>query len=93
MHSKTRSLGLIVGFAAAIALALPAQANGSSHHPRHVSKKVHVKAGVPYPPRRHYVPEYVYYVPTRVYRCYPARQMIEDQVGFVVGYAPLPFCG
>jgi hypothetical protein len=90
MRTTTRTLGLIVSFAAVVILAVPAQANGTSHHPRHVSKTVHVKVRAPY---RHYVPEYVYYVPTRVYRCYPARQMIEDQVGFVAGYAPLPFCG
>lgn len=93
MRTTTKSLGLLVSFAAAVSLAVPAFANGTNHHPRHVYKKVHVKARVPYPPRRLYVPDYAYYVPTRVYRCYPARQMVEDQVGFVVGYTPLPFCG
>jgi hypothetical protein len=34
---------------------------------------------------------YAYYLPTRVFRCYPARQMVEDHL--VVGYVPLGTCG
>jgi hypothetical protein len=46
-----------------------------------------------YPHAYRYVPDYAYYMPTRVFRCYPARQMVEDQAGLVVGYVPLGTCG
>jgi hypothetical protein len=56
--------------------------------------RVHAKApAAVYPFAYRYVPDYAYYVPTRVFRCYPARQMVEDQVGLVVGYVPLGTCG
>jgi hypothetical protein len=61
---------------------------------RHVHMRVHAKGpAAPYPYAYGYVPDYAYYVPTRVFRCYPARQMVEDQVGLVVGYVPLGTCG
>jgi hypothetical protein len=62
------------------------------HRQMHV--RVHAKvAAAPYPYAYRYVPDYAYYVPTRVFRCYPARQMVEDQVGLIVGYVPLGTCG
>jgi hypothetical protein len=57
---------------------------------------MHVHAKVPaaaYAYTYGYVPDYAYYVPTRVFRCYPARLMVEDQVGFIAGYVPLGTCG
>jgi hypothetical protein len=61
---------------------------------RHAHIRVHAKwPTAAYPYAYGYVPDYAYYVPTRVFRCYPARQMVEDQVGLVVGYVPLGTCG
>jgi hypothetical protein len=86
-----------VGLTATVALSVtgPAYANGATrHHHRHVVVRVHTTApAVVYAPVYRYVPGYAYYVPTRVFRCYPARQMVEDQVGLVVGYVPLGTCG
>jgi hypothetical protein len=69
-----------------------AKADAPIHRRMHM--RVHAKwpaAANPY--AYGYVPDYAYYVPTRVFRCYPARQMVEDQVGLVVGYVPLGTCG
>jgi len=86
-----------LGLAATVALSItgPAYANAAArHHHRHVTVRVHTTApAVVYAPVYRYVPGYAYYVPTRVFRCYPARQMVEDQVGLVVGYVPLGTCG
>ena len=61
---------------------------------RHPHMHVHPRMrAVAYPYTYGYVPDYAYYVPTRVFRCYPARQMVEDQVGLVVGYVQLGTCG
>jgi hypothetical protein len=72
-----------------------AHANGTARgHHRHLIVRVHAKApAAVYPFAYRYVPDYAYYVPTRVFRCYPARPMVEDQVGLVVGYVPLGTCG
>jgi hypothetical protein len=96
MRSLMKSLA--VGFGAFLALGATgsAYANGSMrhHHSRHAVLRVHVKPpAIVYPHAYRYVPDYGYYVPTRVFRCYPARQMVEDQVGLVVGYVPLGTCG
>jgi hypothetical protein len=88
---------LVVGLGASLALGMTASAyaDGSTrHHHRHVVVRVHTKApAIVYPHAYGYVPDSAYYVPTRVFRCYAARQMVEDQVGLVVGYVPLGTCG
>jgi len=90
---------LIVAPSAGLALGVTASAHANGwarhHHHRHVHMRVHayVPAPYPHPYAYRYVPDYAYYVPTRVFRCYPARQMVEDQVGLVVGYVPLGPCG
>jgi hypothetical protein len=69
-----------------------AKVAGPAH--RHARMRVHAKSpALAYPYAYGYVPDYAYYVPTRVFRCYAARQMVEDQVGLVVGYVPLGTCG
>jgi hypothetical protein len=71
-----------------------AHAKVATPAPRHVHMRVHAKLPAAAPPYAYgYVPDYAYYVPTRVFRCYPARQMVEDQAGLVVGYVPLGTCG
>jgi hypothetical protein len=86
---------LIVALSAGLALGVTASAHANGwarhHHHRHVHMRVHayVPAPYPHPYAYRYVPDYAYYVPTRVFRCYPGRQMVEDQVGLVVGYVPL----
>jgi hypothetical protein len=69
-----------------------AKAAAPVHRHMHVSVRAKT-ATAPYPYAYGYVPDYAYYVPTRVFRCYAARQMVEDQVGLVVGYVPLGTCG
>jgi hypothetical protein len=72
----------------------PAHTKVAAPTHRRVHMRVHAKmAPAPYPYAYRYVPDYAYYVPTRVFRCYPARQMVEDQAGLVVGYVPLGTCG
>jgi hypothetical protein len=71
---------------------IPAKVATYAH--RHAHTRLHAKVLVaPDPYAYGYVPDYAYYVPTRVFRCYPARQMVEDQVGLVAGYVPLGTCG
>jgi hypothetical protein len=78
--------GLVVGPTA------PVYANGTArHHARAVHSHVHLKR--PITAYYAYPPEYAYDVPTHVFRCYPARAMVRDQVGFTVGYVPLGTCG
>jgi len=95
MRIVTKTLGVVLSAGVALGMTASAYANGSAHHPhRHVVKRVHAKMPVAiYPYAYGYVSDYAYYVPTRVFRCYPARQMVEDQVGLVVGYVPLGSCG
>jgi hypothetical protein len=77
--------GLVIGFTGSAYAKV-------RHHPRPAHVRVHVAA--PMPAYAYgYTPDYPYYVPTRVFRCYAARQMVEDQVGLVVGYVPLGTCG
>ena len=60
----------------------------------HVRVRAKVAPGpYPYPYAYGYEPDYAYYIPTHVFRCYPARQMVQDQAGLVVGYVPLGTCG
>jgi hypothetical protein len=70
-----------------------AKAVAPAHRPIHVRVRAKMAPATVYPHAYRYVPDYAYYVPTRVFRCYPARQMVEDQVGLVVGYVPLGTCG
>jgi hypothetical protein len=93
MRSLRKSLIISSIACLAVGLAASAYAKGQvRHHLRPVHARAHLKA--PAPPYVYgYVPDYAYYVPTRVFRCYPARQMVEDQVGLVVGYVPLGPCG
>ena len=59
---------------------------------KHMRVDVHLyPAAYPYA----YIPGYAYgyVVPTRVFRCYPARVQVEDQVGLLVGHVPLGTCG
>ena len=96
MRLVTKSLGVALSAGLAFGMTGSVYANGSArHHHRHAVVRVHAKAPAPVYPHayRYVVPDYAYYVPTRVFRCYPARQMVEDQVGLVVGYVPLGFCG
>jgi hypothetical protein len=89
--SKTLAVALSAGLV--LGLTASAHANGSTrhhHHYRHM--RAHpIAPALPY--AYGYAPDYAYYVPTRVFRCYPARQMVEDQAGLVVGYVPLGTCG
>jgi hypothetical protein len=93
MRFVTKSLAVALSAGVALGMTTLAYANGSArHHYRHVHVRAHaIGPALPYP--YGYVPDYAYYVPTRVFRCYPARQMVEDQVGLVVGYVPLGTCG
>lgn len=98
MRLVTKSLAVALSGGLALGMAGSAYANGSTHrhhrHHRHVIVRVHAKMpAAVHPYAYQYVPDYAYYVPTRVFRCYPARQMVEDQVGLVVGYVPLGTCG
>jgi len=63
----------------------------SRHHARILDSHLHLKRPAP----AYYAapPGYAYYVPTHVFRCYPARAMVRDQVGFTAGYLPLGTCG
>jgi hypothetical protein len=72
-----------------------ARAHAKAATPAHRQARIrdHAKRRAASPYAYGYVPDYAYYVPTRVFRCYPARQMVEDQAGLVVGYVPLGTCG
>ena len=75
-----------------VALGAPAYANGTArHHARTLHSHLHLKR--PAPAYHAYPPGYAYYMPTHVFRCYPARAMVRDQVGFTAGYVPLGTCG
>jgi hypothetical protein len=107
--TKGLAVALVAGLAAGLTLPANANGSSHDGKPRaekrahaktaalahrHMHVRVHAKvAPAPYPYAYRYVPDYAYYVPTRVFRCYPARQMVEDQVGLVVGYVPLGTCG
>ena len=95
MRFLMKSLAVGLGASLALEMTGSAYANGSTrHHHRPVVVRVHTQApAIVYGHDYGYVPDYAYYVPTRVFRCYPARQMVEDQVGLVVGYVPLGTCG
>jgi hypothetical protein len=95
MRFVTKSLAVAFCAGLAFGMTQSAYANGSAHRQhRHVVVRVHAKMpAAVYPYAYGYVPDYAYYVPTRVFRCYPARQMVEDQAGLVVGYVPLGTCG
>lgn len=96
MRFVTKSLAGALSAGLALGITASAYANGSARHQhRHVHMRVHAKvpAAYAYGYGYGYVPDRAYYVPTRVFRCYPARQMVEDQVGLVVGYVPLGTCG
>jgi hypothetical protein len=95
MRVVTKTLGVALSAGLALGMTASADANGSARqHHRHAVVRVHAKMPAPvYPHAYRYVPDYAYYVPTRVFRCYPARQMVEDQAGLVVGYVPLGTCG
>ncbi|GAC1332137.1 MAG: hypothetical protein NVSMB26_11360 [Beijerinckiaceae bacterium] len=43
--------------------------------------------------RYSYVPAYVLLYPPHVFRCYPARAAVVDQVGLIAGYLNLGRCG
>ena len=90
--SLTRAI-LVAALAGPALIPGPAFAKARIHHATaNVSVRVNVNVRAPVYPYA-YVPDYAYYVPTRVFRCYPARLMVEDQVGLVVGYVPLGTCG
>ena len=98
MRFVTKSLAGALSAGLALGITASAYANGSARHQhRHVHMRVHAKVPAAYAYGYGYgygyVPDRAYYVPTRVFRCYPARQMVEDQVGLVVGYVPLGTCG
>jgi hypothetical protein len=95
MRVVTKTLGVALSAGLALSMTASADANGSARqHHRHAFVRVHANMPAPvYPHAYRYVPDYAYYVPTRVFRCYPARQMVEDQAGLVVGYMPLGTCG
>jgi hypothetical protein len=89
--SKNRLSALLIA-GLTVALAAPAYANGTArHHARILDSHLHLKRPAP----AYYAdpPGYAYYVPTHVFRCYPARAMVRDQVGFTAGYLPLGTCG
>jgi hypothetical protein len=87
---KSLSASLIAGLA--VGLTAPAYANGTArHHARTVHTHVYLKR--PASAYYGYPPGYAYYVPTQVFRCYPARAMVRDQVGFTAGYVQLGTCG
>jgi hypothetical protein len=95
MRVVTKALGAALSAGLTLGITVPADANGSAHR-HHRQAVVHVQARTQasvYPYAYSYLADYGYYVPTRVFRCYPARQMVEDQVGLVVGYVPLGTCG
>jgi hypothetical protein len=92
LQNKALRLGLATILAGSIAgLSAPADAK-TRFHP---AGKTHVRilhpAAYPYA----YIPGYAYdyVVPARVFRCYPARLQVEDQVGFIAGHVPLGTCG
>ena len=88
--NKSLTVSLVAGLT--IALTAPVYAHGPArHHARAVH--VHVYPKGPVPASYGYPPEYAYDLPPRVFRCYPARAMVRDQVGFVAGYVPLGTCG
>jgi hypothetical protein len=95
MRFVTKSLWMAFSAGLTLGMTTLAYANGSTNgHHRHVIVRVHARApAAPYPYAYRYMPDYAYYVPTRVFRCYPGRQMVQDQVGLVVGYVPLGTCG
>jgi hypothetical protein len=87
---KSLSSSLMAGLT--LALAAPAYANGTARH--HASAPhSHIDLKRPAPADYAYPPEYAYGLPPRVFRCYPARALVRDQVGFVAGYVPLGTCG
>lgn len=95
MHLPNKALGLAVALAALIAApGAPADAK-TRFHP---AGKTHMRVDVHFHPAAYpyaYIPYYAYgyVVPTRVFRCYPARLQVEDQAGLLVGHVPLGTCG
>jgi hypothetical protein len=89
---------LAAGLAIAIAGTL-APANASTcrpHHVRHTQVSAHVSVVTQWRApvyRAASVRPYDFYVPTRVVRCYPARAVVQDQVGFTAAIVPLGRCG
>jgi hypothetical protein len=94
MHLPNKALRL--GLAAALAGLIASPGTPADAKTRfHPAGKAYVRtlhpAAYPYAYMPYYA--YGYIVPTRVFRCYPARLQVEDQVGFIVGHVPLGTCG
>ncbi|MBV8848971.1 MAG: hypothetical protein JOZ16_05240 [Methylobacteriaceae bacterium] len=93
MRSIPKILGVALSAGLALGITASASANGARHQHRHAVAHMHTRTLPAYPYGYRLMPGYVYYVPTHVFRCYPARQMVVDQVGLVAGYVPLGTCG
>ena len=92
MRYPRKSLRVSLIASLVLVLSAPAYANGTGrHHARTLHAHVYIKG--PVTTYYGYPAGYAYYVPTHVFRCYPARARVRDQVGFTAGYVPLGACG